>query len=597
MTTLPHDDEAERLLLSGLWRDPLEADKARWLPGDALFIHKHRWALEVFLHQIDAGDLTFSGVCQELEARGQLGEIGGERFLLDLQSSDIPNVPIDRCIDRILKAKQARDLIAGAGDIAKYAYARQVDDALAVLDATHAKFSGNGHHTTKHAPEAEIFPSLPASARLDPELAHGAGWFVDLYCNHALAISPMTPVIFHESAALWLGAVGIARRLKIPMPFGDVFPNLYILWLALTTLYRKTTALDIGRDLARKVFGHLIAPQDTTPEALLSDLSGAQPSNFFDMAGTDQELWKAERNFSAQRGLVYDEMSGLLAQAGKDYNAGLVEAFLRFYDCDPHFSRSTLQRGRVTVRNSYLSILGASTPAAMSMHMTSERLWANGFWPRFALLTPDSDRPDWQRATKSPEPTDLRQVLHDLHAKLPTPTWPEPPAARDVILGDDVFAAWENYNRALSYDLLTSDLDSKLWGTYGRLPVQCLKVAMILSALDWTQSNDAAPVIELPHLARAISITESWRASAHRALTIVTSGDFDRLQRRITQQLSHFEPDGATMRDLYRAMRDKSPDEIRGALAQLQDLGQVQEIDAKPAGRGRPTKRYRLERE
>jgi len=51
-------------------------------------------------------------------------------------------------------------------------------------------------------------PDLPEAARLDPELSAGAGAWVDLYCDYAMAVSPMTPRSFHESAALWLGLRG-----------------------------------------------------------------------------------------------------------------------------------------------------------------------------------------------------------------------------------------------------------------------------------------------------------------------------------------------------------------------------------------------------
>ncbi|NLE58557.1 MAG: DUF3987 domain-containing protein, partial [Planctomycetes bacterium] len=379
--------------------------------------------------------------------------------------------------------------------------------------------------------------------------------------------------------------------------YGAVYPNLFVLWLAITTLWRKSTALDVARVMARQAIPHLLAPQDTTPESFLTDLSGREPTNLKDLPPSLQGLWQQERNFAAQRGLVLDELSGLLAGAGKDYNAGLLEAFLRFYDCDPQYTRSTRGSGRVVVQNAYLSILGASTPAAMAQHVTEERLWSNGWWARFAILTPEESRPEWIRATEPDlaKESHLVQGLRSLYEVLPASTWPDPPEARPVLLGPGVMAAWEAYNKALSYDLLTPDLDYRLHGSYGRMPTQCLKVATILAAMDWRGRHANAPEISLGHLARAMATTEGWRASAHRALAAATVSEFDRLQRRIIRCVSKREPDGATLRDIYRQMADKTPAEIKAMVVQLVEIGMLEEarVDHGKQG-GRPSFRYCL---
>jgi len=442
------------------------------------------------------------------------------------------------------------------------------------------------------APAPEC-PPLPEWAQLDPALGAGAGGWLDTYTDYAAAISPMTPRSYHQSAALWLGAVAIARRLALPMAFGHVYPNLFICWLAPTTLYRKSTALDVARKVARSVFPHLMAAQDTTPEAFLSDLAGRDPAQLDALTQKDRDDLAAGRNFAAQKGWLLDEMSGLMSAAGKDYNAGLVESLLRFYDCDPYYVRSTRQQGRVIVHTSYLSLLGASTPAAMAQHMTAERLWSMGWWPRFAVLTPEASRPPWRVPTDDNPAAalDIQARLAALYDRLPPATYPTPPETRAARLGVDVHAAWDRYNKAVSYDLLTDDLDHRLAGTYGRLPTLALKVGLILAALDGWQGN--GPTVELPHLARAISICEEWRASAHRALKLATQGEFDRAAQRVLRVAGRAGPGGATMRNLYRGMQDKEPAEIAEVVAQLVDVGELEELQAPTGKPGRPAKRYR----
>lgn len=440
-------------------------------------------------------------------------------------------------------------------------------------------------------------PPLPEGVQPDPTLGAGAGQWLDVYTDYAAAISPMTPRLFHVSAALWLAAVAIARRLKLAMAWGDEYPNLWICWLASTTLWRKSTGLNVARWLARRVFPHLMAAQDTTPEAFLSDLAGREPPYMDKLTDRDRADWNDGRAYSAQRGWLLDEMSGLLAGAGKEYNAGLVESLLRFYDCDPYFVRSTRGQGRVVVRDSYLSLLGASTPAAMAQHLTAERLWSMGWWPRFAILTPETDRPGWKEPREHDPPGELTKGVARLYERLPPATWPNPPETRTATLGAGVHETWARYNRALSYDLLTEDLDTRLHGSYGRLPVHALKVALILAALDGWSEYQKAPIVELRHLARAISITETWRASSHRALTLATKTDFDRLAQRVIRQVSRHEPSGATLRDVYRGMQDQKPTVIQETVTQLLEVGELDALEVPPGKNGgRPTTRYRIAR-
>lgn len=434
---------------------------------------------------------------------------------------------------------------------------------------------------------------LPKDVGLHPKLGEGAGQWLDTYSDYAMTRCPMTPRMFHESAGLWLVSVAIARRLKVLMPFASVYPNLFAAWIAPTTLYRKTTALNLARDVARRAFPHLLAAQDTTPEAFLSDLAGRQPVHFDELPERDQVDWREGRDFAGQRGWMLDEMSGLLAAAGRDYNAGLVEAIVRFYDCDPYYARHTKGQGRVIVRNSYLSLIGASTPAAMAGHLLSERLWAMGWWPRFAVLTPENERPPWKEPQETREPNVIEGQLRMLYRLLPESSWPDAPEALSVELGEGVYDSWTSYNRAMSYDFLTEDLDGRLYGTYGRLATVVLKVAIILAALDWREGQ-FVPRIEVAHLARAMAIAEEWRASAHRAVAIMTATAFDRLRVRILQQVSKTGVKGASVRDVYRGMRDKTPDEIKDALRQMDVAGEVERFTPKQEGRGRPTERYRI---
>jgi len=402
--------------------------------------------------------------------------------------------------------------------------------------------------------------------------------------------------IKESPARLERAKAAIARRLVLRMPFGPVYPNLWIAWIAPTTLHTKSSALDIARGIAHRVFPQLLAPQESTPEAMLADMAGQEPVNINDMPETSKAIWTSARHHAGQRGLVLDELSGLLGAAGKDYNTGLVESFLRFYDCYDEYRRSTRKGGQVVVRNAYLTFLGVSTPVSVAQHMVSERLWAMGWWPRFAILSPAAN-PEWKTPTDLEEPEAIVDALRHLLAWLPTTSWPDPPPAVSVCLADGVYEGWEVYNKAMRYDLLKEYLDSHLWGSYGRLPTQALKIATCLAAVD--RDRTGGVVITQDHLDRAIRIAEDWRSSAHRLVDSVAAANFQNtyqsLGPKILKILAEKEPEGATQREICKRLRKSTPDEVSETLRQLEVAGLVERCQAQaPIQRGRPSNRYRI---
>jgi hypothetical protein len=198
-----------------------------------------------------------------------------------------------------------------------------------------------------------VIPHLPQPALLTPELEArmaDAGQWLDAYVSFASDVSPLTPPELHQSAGLWLGSVAIARRVRLRLRHDDLFPNLLVLWICDTTIYAKTTGLNIAKRFARSVFPHLLAVSEFSPEALLDDFAGRQPLGLQDLPEEDRHLWAERRNFAAQRGIVLDEAASLFSSFKRDYNAGLPYYLLRLSDCDPEVEKLTRGAGKVVDR-------------------------------------------------------------------------------------------------------------------------------------------------------------------------------------------------------------------------------------------------------
>ena len=374
-----------------------------------------------------------------------------------------------------------------------------------------------------------VMPELPKVARLtDTEIKQGrkAGKFVDDYMAFAAHDAPMSPPLFHQTYALSILSTAIARRVYVSAGTNAIYPNLYILLSAPSTLYTKTT----GYKSAMKVLetaglSHLLLPNGVTPQSLITELSNRQQDNFSSWSKDDQEEWQKERAFAAQRAWWIDEAARLLSQFQQKYLAELMPIVLELYDCAPKIKISTQIRGRETVRNAYLTICGPTTPAALRPHLKNPDYWGNGLFSRFLFVTPDTAPVRIFYPDPFPVPSELAKHINKLaferlespkeSALGPTP----PPPAVEAKVTPEVKALWNNYHAAMFELIQKNKVAEKLGPSYGRMHEKAIKVAMLLAASDWVRMAKTNPLIIHPyHWYRAQEIIEGYRASLHRII-------------------------------------------------------------------------------
>lgn len=371
-------------------------------------------------------------------------------------------------------------------------------------------------------------PELPKIAQLsEAQLKQGrkAGKFIDDYMAYATKDAPMSPPLFHQTYALAILSSAIARRVFVSVGTGTIYPNLYILLSAPSTLYTKTT----GYKSAMKLFetaglSHLLLPDGVTPQSLISELSNRTPDNK-DWAKEDKDDWERERMFAGQRAWWIDEAARLLSQFQQKHLAELLPIVLRLYECEPKIRVSTQIRGRETVRNAYLTICGPTTPAAMREHLNNGEHWSNGLFARFLLVSPDTAPVRVFYPDPFPVPPALAKQLNKLaferleqpreSALGPTP----PPPAIEAKVMPEVKQHWDNYHAAM-FDLISKkSVTERLHACYGRLHEKAIKISMLLAAADWVKMAKGNPLVIHPaHWYRAQEMTEGYRASLHRVI-------------------------------------------------------------------------------
>lgn len=437
--------------------------------------------------------------------------------------------------------------------------------------------------------DLNVVPPLPETAQLGLEELNQAsevGQWLDDYVDWAGTAANETPLAFHQGAGLYLVAVAIGRRLYVQTPWRQkVFPNLYLMAVAVSTYYRKSAGLSLAQEVARKAIPHMLMPQPGSPENFMSMLGGVLPPNFSDIPQADRQRLEHGNRYAAQRGLLRDELSGLFKSMGRDYMAGLKELIMTLYDCPAYLDSNTNNKGLVVIRDAALSIMGAATPAELGNALSTAD-WFNGNLARFGLLTPEPDYEERTAQTSSPDPTDLVERLRKLHERLPEPPLPDALGEKNSpevwSLTARVWSQVHAYEQALrAMTAPNAPLDDRLRAIYGRLHVQALKVAILLAAMDWAEDETSSrPVIEPAHWYRAQLITESWRASAHRLLADLGENEEVRLENRILG-LMRGQAEPVTLREIYRALRTtRKP--VMEALKALEADGMVMQVEGPP---------------
>jgi hypothetical protein len=200
---------------------------------------------------------------------------------------------------------------------------------------------------------------------LEPEASEKVNYrlpsWLEQYMDWAGKTGNQTPMIFHQAAGLWLLSTAIGRRLYGNAPWGvKLYPNLYLMLVASTTYYRKSTAYKLAEQVAREAIPHMLMPTPGSPERFQEALAGRMPSNFDKLTKQQQERLTKAQPFAAQRGLLKDEEAGLFGAINrKDYMVGLKDLLMELYDCPDYFDKDT-QTGLNIVENAALSILGVT---------------------------------------------------------------------------------------------------------------------------------------------------------------------------------------------------------------------------------------------
>lgn len=131
----PHNLEAEEAVLGSLLIDPEAVFRvATFLNAEDFYREKNGWIYQAILDLHDRREpVDFVTLCDELERRGQLAEVGGAAYIADLIASVPTSIHVEHYGHIVERTATLRRLIAAAGQIAGLAY-EEAEDLDEIVD-------------------------------------------------------------------------------------------------------------------------------------------------------------------------------------------------------------------------------------------------------------------------------------------------------------------------------------------------------------------------------------------------------------------------------------------------------------------------------
>ena len=447
-----------------------------------------------------------------------------------------------------------------------------------------------------------LMPALPSEAYLAQDIGiHAAPW-LDGYIQYSQQWATRSAHAFHEAVGLWMMSTVAARRICIH-DRKRIYPNLFIAMIARSTLYGKSTAADLGSEALKQAgCSALVYEGHATPQAFLQDMSGYVDPEYGYVDSEEQERLRTRLAFASQCGWYLNEWGGMLKQMtrSESHMSAFHDLIRSLDDNVDRYTNRTVLRGRESIHQPYLAFLASATPSDLQMFLSPEsRWWSDGFWPRFALVTPrlneapsDADSPEGLAVL----PQHLVSTLHAWHVRLGIPTCTveqiidasnRPTNKWRRVVGNwtctqlgfsaEARHAYRAYGHALLHLVQQDKVPEHFASSYGRYAEKAVRIAMLLASCADTSNH---PTVTLEHWAYAQRVTERWRAMLHEVVEMIEHSQplsrDERIEQRVLYLLSSHGAQSA--REIRRHVHGASSGDVLKALEHLVAIGTIRSV-------------------
>lgn len=344
--------------------------------------------------------------------------------------------------------------------------------------------------------------------------------FITDYINACRGIE--APTIHLLWAALWTVSSVLKREAWIRWYPKKLWPNLYVMIVAPPALCRKSSSLEVGIDLLRRVPALMGTTIDAykkettfvsskcTPEGLVMLLDPAKRS-FIDPEGQSMAVVKK----GSQVAIAVSELPTFLGK--QQYNQGMVNLLLDLYDCRDFDDEITRGRGVTAIENIYTTFIGAVAPEGLRLAIPEEA-FGGGFMSRVVLAYQDQPT----KVYSTPRALHGYPTIEELAPKL---AWIANVARGEYHFTDEALRWYDEWYLEFKAGLFHQTVEQ--FETY-RQDIILLKVAALLRMQEYRPGFD----ITLEHVQTAARLLDATARRGRYALEDVGAGDFRKVYNK-----------------------------------------------------------------
>lgn len=341
---------------------------------------------------------------------------------------------------------------------------------------------------------------MPTLVELEDIIEDIGGNFITEYKKWAVEATDAVEE-YHELCCFILLSSVVCGGLYINAKFGELPANLWGLILGDSTLTRKTTAMNMAKDILLEIDPEIVFASDGSAEGVITSLSNRpnRVSMFFK-----------------------DEVSGFFdAINRKDYLAGMPELFTQLYDV-PKVLPRVLRKETITITKPYFIFFGGGIKEKVHSLLDDEYV-LSGFLPRFLVISGDTDLKKIRRtgpATNDSNDSrgDIMDRIKRLHtiynervAILIASQPAELPKRYEAKLTEEAWALYGDYEMKFLEAASNSNIAMLALPTFTRLAFSMLKMAMILAACDTDPDRENSTIeVHETHIKQAAYYVQKW---------------------------------------------------------------------------------------
>lgn len=298
--------------------------------------------------------------------------------------------------------------------------------------------------------------------------------FIKEYVDYCGQITD-APLVYHEFMALGTVASAVAGGVYCKFGASRLKPNIYMVLVGSSSVFRKTTCLNISRQFVRAAGGY-IYPNEFSTERLYEELAGQPEGSFY-----------------------FSEFASLTGLMSRDYMLGCKAFLTSLYDCERYYSRK-LKSGEVEIEEPCVNIFSAST-IDWFLARAREGDLAGGFLPRF-IFVPATEKTSNMAFPPAADESHTKQIVNWLKAI--------GEVKGEAVFGEKarrIYSAWQRHHDRYADSPLLS-------GFITRLQAYALKFAILQNianeaSLDITEKSVHDACVRVDFLTRQLKRLET----------------------------------------------------------------------------------------